>query len=129
VDNFSSGVTPHVCAKVRKAVKRVPDALLSHWNRVDAEVVLRALADYTKPDASFRPRKDPRSMRWHASIDGRDFSLVLTGPMFLDDIENQGGLGAVKLVQHVMRCDFRAATRFLQEDPRARSLLPPNHQQ
>ncbi len=62
-------------------------------------------------------------MRWHASIDGRDFSFVLTGPMFLDDSDNQGGLGAVKFVQHVLRCDFRAATRFLLEDPRAQPFL------
>lgn len=116
--------SPDGTAPRRKRLQRVPEALLRHWNGIDAEDVLKALADHAKPDASFRPRKDRRSMRWHACIDGRDFSLILTGPMFLDDDENKGGWGAVKFVQHVQRCDFVAATRFLLEDSRAQCLLP-----
>ena len=67
-------------------------------------------------------------MRWHASFAGRDFAVVLTGPMFLDDNENKGGLGAVKFVQHLLRCDFRTATRFLLEDARVQPFLPPEQQ-
>lgn len=121
MDNFENECKG---ARRHRPVKRVPEALLTHWNRVDAAELLRALADHAKPDPSFHARKDPRSMRWHASLDGRDYSFVLTGPMFVDDRDNQGGLGAVKFVQHLLRCNFRKATQLLMEDARLRPFLP-----
>lgn len=121
--NSPSSATPSL-GSARLGRRRVPEALLAHWNCIDAVDVVKTLADHAKADISFRPRKDPRSMRWHASFDGKDFSLVLTGPMFSDDHDKRGGWGAVKLVQHLMNCDFLTATKLLREDPRAKPLLP-----
>ena len=43
-----------------------------------------ALADYAKKDVSFIPVKDAGTERWHTTVRGREFELLLTGTKFFD---------------------------------------------
>ena len=55
---------------------------LDHWRTLDAAYVLSRLSEHAKSDVTFVPRKDPATSRWHASVGGQDFELLLTGPKF-----------------------------------------------
>ena len=60
---------------------------LIRWESLKASVVLRALADYANEDASYAPRLNTRTARWHASADSKDFEILCTGPKFWDGWE------------------------------------------
>lgn len=74
-----------------------------------AKVVLAAIAEHAKLDTSFKPLKNSESTRWHASIRGKDFELVLTGSKFWDTRAEIGGGGAVDLTMHLTGLSFRMA--------------------
>jgi len=86
---------------------------LDHWRTLDPAYVLIRLSEHAKSDVTFVPRKDPATSRWHASVGGQDFELLLTGPKFWDCRANIGGGGAVDLVMHLKGIGFKAATTFL----------------
>jgi hypothetical protein len=93
----------------------VDNSSLERWRSLDAVRVLQVIADHAKRDASFVPAKAANTQRWHASVSGQDFELLLTGPKFWDTRENVGGGGAVDLAMHVTRLKFKAAVRLLTE--------------
>jgi hypothetical protein len=86
---------------------------LGRWRTIDATIVLAALADHAKRDPTFEPIKNRSTTRWHASVEGRDFELLLTGSKFFDTRADKGGGGAIDLAMHLFRADFKAATNVL----------------
>lgn len=80
---------------------------------MDAEVVVQLLADYAKEDASFQPIKSQCTMRWHLTVGGRHFELLLDGPKFFDTLQKRGGGGAIDLVMHLFGLDFKGAVERL----------------
>lgn len=92
---------------------RVDEGELGRWRRADAATVLQALADYAKKDVTFVPIKDRVTTRWHATAQGREFELLLTGAKFFDTRAEIGGGGAVDLAMHLLRADFKTATNML----------------
>lgn len=82
---------------------------------MDSSRCLEALADHAKEDLSFQPRADQRTTRWHAYVAGQDVELLCTGPKFWDMRAERGGGGAVDLVMHLFRLDFKHAVALLKE--------------
>ncbi|MFS8981165.1 hypothetical protein PO002_43500 [Cupriavidus necator] len=91
----------------------VDNFTLARWRKLEAVVVLRAVAEYAKQDGQFRPRQSNGTTRWHANVGGVDYEILCTGPRFLDTRANRGGGGAVDLVMHLMRLDFKRAVVVL----------------
>lgn len=75
-----------------------------------ATLVLAAIADHAKKDTTFVPIKDATTERWHATVAGREYELLLTGPKYFDTRLQRGGGGAIDLAMHLFRTDFRGAT-------------------
>lgn len=92
---------------------RVDSGELGRWRSLDAAVVLTAISDHAKRDPTFEPIKDRTTTRWYANVAGRDFELLLTGPKFFDTRAEVGGGGAIDLVMHLLRADFKSATGAL----------------
>lgn len=88
---------------------------LHRWQHLDAIAVLMAIAEHAKRDATFVPIKDPRTSRWHATVDGHDVELLMTGAKFWDPQRHTGGGGAIDLLQHLCGADFKTATRRLRK--------------
>jgi len=86
---------------------------LRRWREMDAACVLQRLSDHAKQDSTFQPLKDRSSSRWHASVRGAEFELLLTGTKFFDTRQNKGGGGAIDLAMHVLRADFHTAANHL----------------
>lgn len=86
---------------------------LSRWHCMAAQKVLLALADYAKKDPTFVPLKNRATERWHATVGGLEYELLLTGEKFFDTRQQRGGGGAVDLAMHLLRTDFRGATTLL----------------
>ncbi|MNK89747.1 hypothetical protein D3C87_1097660 [compost metagenome] len=93
-------------------------SILARWHALPSGDVLMVLADFAKLDQSFVPVKNSGTTRWHASCNGRDFELLLTGTKFWDTRAKTGGGGAVDLAMHLAATDFKGAVRHL----RARGL-------
>jgi hypothetical protein len=77
--------------------------------------ILRLLADHIKEDDSFHPRSSHLTSRWHVHAAGHDWELLCTGPKFWDVRMCSGGGGAIDLVMHIHRLNFKAATKLLKE--------------
>jgi hypothetical protein len=88
---------------------------LSRWRAIPANTVLALLADYAKPDPTFTPIKYQATTRWHATVAGRDYELLLCGPKFFDTRTKAGGGGAIDLAMHLWRTDFRGAIAVLRQ--------------
>jgi hypothetical protein len=93
----------------------VDNSTLHRWRGLNAAQLLVHLADHAKQDPSFSPTTAVHTTRWHTRFDTCEFELLCTGPKFFDTRANIGGGGAVHLVTHCMRLDFKGAVRFLQE--------------
>src|SRR6266545_4630151 len=91
----------------------VDQSSLVRWQSLDAADVLHTLADHAKRDVTFRPVKDSKTSRWHACVQGYEYELLLTGPKFWDTRSKRGGGGAVDLVMHLARVDFKQAVELL----------------
>lgn len=91
----------------------VEHSSLTRWRSLEAVSVLRVLVDYSKRDATFRPIKNPKTSRWHASLGGVEFELLLTGQRFWDTRGKRGGGGAVDLAMHLAGVDFKGAVNLL----------------
>jgi hypothetical protein len=94
---------------------RIDSAVLLRWRNLDAAIVVTAIADHAKEDRTFRPIKNATTSRWHVTVGGNDFELLLTGPKFWDTRARAGGGGAVDLAMHLSGADFKRATCQLQE--------------
>lgn len=94
---------------------RVEESDLGRWRTMAASRVLAALADHAKKDVSFIPVKDPGTERWHATVRGREFELLLTGTKFFDTRAEKGGGGAIDLASHLFSTDFRGAVAYLRQ--------------
>ena len=86
---------------------------LERWRTLDAVTVLTAVAEYAKLDPTFAPTKCDGTTRWHISVAGLDFELLLTGSKFWDTRSSVGGGGAVDLVMHLVGVGFKNAVRLL----------------
>ena len=95
------------------ARRRVDQAQLQRWRELDAAEVLLSLAEYAKRDSTFIPVRNQMTSRWHATVEGRNFEMLCTGPKFWDTRAEKGGGGAVDLVMHLSNVDFRTATGIL----------------
>jgi hypothetical protein len=93
----------------------VDKSTLARWHGLDATGVLCALAEHAKQDCTYVPAASRASSRWHASVHGRDYELLLTGPKFWDTRAKRGGGGAVDLTMHLCGLDFRHAAIRLAE--------------
>lgn len=93
---------------------RIDGAVLARWRGLDAASALAAIADHAKRDQTFRPVKDAKTSRWHVTVDGNEFELLLTGPKFWDTRARTGGGGAIDLAMHLVGIDFKGAVRRLQ---------------
>jgi hypothetical protein len=93
----------------------VDNLTLERWRSTDAVVVLGALSRHMKQDLSYTPRTDRRTSRWHINVAGRDLEILCDGPKFFDTRAGSGGGGALDLVMHLFRLDFRGATKLLRE--------------
>ncbi|WP_456805328.1 hypothetical protein [Cupriavidus sp. CP313] len=86
---------------------------LEHWRALDALQVLEKLGGYAKVDSTYEPVSAHDTKRYHVSINGRDFELLLQGPKFYDIRLARGGGGAVDLAMHLHNLDFKGATALL----------------
>lgn len=91
------------------------EATLERWRSIDATVVLAAVSECAKQDDSYAAKKNLSSSRWHASVGGTDYELLLTGAKYWDVRASKGGGGAVDMVMHLLRCDFRQAVKRLRD--------------
>ena len=96
-------------------MRPVPETTLNRWRQLSALDVLQVFAEHSKLDRTFVPTTAMGGTRWHASVLGVDFELILNGPKFWDCRSQSGGGGAVDLVMHLTRQDFRMAARLLEE--------------
>ena len=90
-------------------------ATLERWRSIDATIGLAAISEYAKRDDSYVAKKNLSTSRWHASVGGTDYELLLTGPKYWDVRARKGGGGAVDLVMHLLGCDFRRAVKRLKD--------------
>lgn len=94
---------------------RVDQRELERLRGMDVSVALPRLADHVKGDPTFEPIKDKASARWHVTAGGREFELLTLGPKFYDTRQKRGGGGAIDLVMHLYRLDFKRAVERLRE--------------
>lgn len=94
-------------------MKAVDNSILERWRSMDAVAVLKRVAEYAKPDATYVPTKNVASSRWHAAAGGHEFELLLTGPKFWDTRGQRGGGGAIDLAIHLRRLSFKEAVTYL----------------
>jgi hypothetical protein len=94
-------------------MRPVDNSELARWRELNAVTVLLALSEHAKQDPSFKPLKDPSTTRWHASVSGREFELLLTGPKFWDTRSNKGGGGAIDMAMWVLDLSFKQAAQLL----------------
>jgi hypothetical protein len=93
---------------------RIDGAVLSRWRSLDAATAVAVIADHAKQDRTFKPVKDATTSRWHVTVNGNEFELLLTGPKFWDTRARAGGGGAIDLTMHLGGTDFKGAVRRLQ---------------
>lgn len=94
-------------------MREVSSSDLLRWRSLDSALVLQAIAEHSKRDRTYEPTKDNQSSRWHASVNGADFELLLTGVKFWDCRALKGGGGAIDMVMHLAGVNFRAASQLL----------------
>ncbi len=73
------------------------------------------LADHAKRDPTYDPVSSKRTRRWHATVGGLEYELLLTGPKFFDTRAKRGGGGAIDLAMHLLQVDFKCAVAKLRE--------------
>lgn len=88
---------------------------LSTYQGADAESTLLKLASHAKRDPTFIPISSKQTRRWYATVDGREYELLLTGSKSFDTRANRGGGGAIDLAMHLFQLDFKSAVAKLRE--------------
>jgi len=94
---------------------KVDSAELEGYRSLACADVLPRIAEHVKADPYFSPIRDSHTHRWHVRAGGRDFELLSTGPKFYDTRAKRGGGGAIDLVMHLLRLDFKQAVAKLRE--------------
>ena len=94
---------------------RVDSAELERYRSLACEEVLPRITEHVRADPSFVPIRNSHTSRWHLRADGRDYELLSTGPKFFDTRAQCGGGGAIDLVMHLYRLDFKRAVERLRE--------------
>jgi len=94
---------------------RVDSAELEGYRSLACEVVLPKITEHVKADPSFTPIRDSHTHRWHMRAGGREFEILSNGPKFFDARAKRGGGGAIDLVMHLHRLDFKQAVAKLRE--------------
>jgi hypothetical protein len=92
---------------------RIGQRELASLQGADAEITLLKLADHAKRDPSFNPISSKHTSRWHATVSGREYELLLTGSKFYDTRAKRGGGGAIDLAMHLYQLDFKMAVERL----------------
>lgn len=95
-------------------MKRLDELTLARWQSLPATETLLSIADHAKEDRTYKPLVGRLTTRWHASVAGAEFELLLTGSKFWDTRAKTGGGGAIDLVMHLTSTDFRSAVEALQ---------------
>lgn len=93
--------------------RAVDNLTLERWRALDAVGVLEKLGCYMKVDSTYEPVSSRDTQRYHISVNGRDFELLVRGPKFYDTRLARGGGGAVDLAMHLHSLDFKDATGLL----------------
>lgn len=93
--------------------RSVDNLELERWRRLDAVALLDLVCTHAKRDLSFEPRLRGLGSRWHCNVDGVEYELLCSGPKFYDTRAGHGGGGALDLVMHLMRVDFKHAAHLL----------------
>lgn len=94
-------------------MKRVDRTTLARLQALPAVDVVLCLADFAKEDPTFQPVHSHSTTRWHVTAAGIEYELLLTGSKFWDTRAQVGGGGAIDLVMHLVRTDFRGAVSEL----------------
>lgn len=94
-------------------MKRVDRETLARLQALPAVDVVQRIADFAKEDPTFHPITSRATTRWHVAAGGNEHELLLTGPKFWDTRAQVGGGGAVDLMMHLARTDFRSAVAEL----------------
>jgi hypothetical protein len=92
---------------------KVSESELSKWRTAEACAVVVNLADHARKDITFVPTKANSTERWHCRAGSIEYELLLSGPKFYDTRARKGGGGAVDLVMHLFKLDFKAASQKL----------------
>jgi hypothetical protein len=66
-----------------------------------------------KADSTYELVSARDTLRYHVSVNGRDFELLVRGPKFYDTRLARGEGGAVDLPMHLHNLDFKDATALL----------------
>jgi hypothetical protein len=96
-------------------MRSVDNLDLVRWREMDSINALRLLADHIKEDPFFHPRSSHLTSHWHVHAAGHDWEFLCTGPKFWDVRMDSGGGGAIDLVMHIHRLNFKAAAKPLKE--------------
>lgn len=67
---------------------------------------LEAMGAYAKLDASYEPKKNRDSRRYHVSIEGCDYELMICNEQWFDTRASKGGGGAIDLAMHLFSESF-----------------------
>lgn len=94
---------------------RLSSQELSRLRQIEAATALIALATFAKRDITFIPAKSRGTERWHASVGGVEYELLLNGPKFFDTRASVGGGGAIDLAIHLCRLSFNDAIVLLRQ--------------
>lgn len=95
------------------AKRAVDNSELEHWRATPCLAFLRALAEHAKQDATFVLGVAESTTRWHATAAGRDYELLLTGPMCCGTCAQNGCGAAVNLAMYLCSLDFKSAVSRL----------------
>lgn len=93
--------------------RAVDNLTLERWRALDVPGVLVKLGCYMKVDSTYEPVSARDTRRYHVSVDGRDFELLVRGPKFYDTRLGRGGGGAADLAMHLHSLNFKDATGLL----------------
>ena len=74
---------------------------------------LDAVGAYAKLDASYIPTKNRDSCRYHVSVRGQDYELLICREKWYDMRDSTGGGGAIDLTMHLFSEPFNKAFRRL----------------
>lgn len=94
--------------------RRFPDEVLVRLRSAPLVPALVSLGVHAKRDASYQPRGDALSERWHFSVpSGGTFEVVLTGVRWFDLQASIGQAGALDLAMHVLGLSLPDAAKRL----------------
>ena len=93
--------------------RKVDEIELKRWRVLDAATVLLKLSEHAKQDLTFVPIKNSSTIRLNITVENREFEILCTGSKFYDTRAEKGGGGAIDLVMHLCKVNFRKATEIL----------------